>query len=191
MSRGFVEDRGLKQTPQASDEVDKKYGIWHNIFLDHVDIHDRSGRLNQYGPVLFRFDLKILLKLPAGTEILVTKKNPIYWHENEPDTDRWIQRPNELAKRIQFGNFEKMLVIETSSEKLDFPDRHARITLDDSQRETSSGEDAFTHAENRLTTAAATGGVEAHIERCKCQIGCICVAEYGKYTPGKIDLYFI
>ena len=43
-SRGFVEDRHLSQTAQpASDEIDKRYGIWHDVFLDHVDIHYRAG----------------------------------------------------------------------------------------------------------------------------------------------------
>src|SRR5437879_6502931 len=67
MSRGLVEGRGLEQTKQLSDRIDKKYGIWHSIFLDHIDIHHRANGLNLYGPVLFVLDLEILLGLPEGT----------------------------------------------------------------------------------------------------------------------------
>ena len=73
LSRGFVEDKGLKQTSQYTDALDKKYKIWHRVFLDHVDIHARGGRrkgFNQYGPVLFVFDLGILIDLPNDTDVL-------------------------------------------------------------------------------------------------------------------------
>src|SRR5215472_18675424 len=43
VSRGFAEDHGLQQSSQPTDELDKKYGIWHTIFVPHVDIHDRQG----------------------------------------------------------------------------------------------------------------------------------------------------
>lgn len=39
MSRGAVEDLGLDQTPQGSDEADRRYEVWYDIFLDRVDIH--------------------------------------------------------------------------------------------------------------------------------------------------------
>ena len=32
MSRGYVEYKGLTQTPQTSDEVDKKFDVWNDIF---------------------------------------------------------------------------------------------------------------------------------------------------------------
>lgn len=193
LSRGLVEGRGLKQTVQSSDAIDKKYGIWESIFVDHVDIHDRGGRRkgpNQYGPVLFVFDLATLLQLPPGTEVLVTKKNPIYWRDNEPDTDRWFQNAEELTKGIQFGDFDKMLVIQTPSRMLDFPKRHAQIILDDPQRTVSSGQDAYTHAENQLRAAAAAGGMQSTIQRRICGYDCICIKKYAKYATQKIDFYF-
>jgi hypothetical protein len=192
LSRGFVEDQGLQQTAQYSDLKDKKYDIWHRIFVDHVDIHDRGGRTkgaNQYGPVLFRLDLDVLLRLPEGSEVLVTKTNPVHWYDSQPDSERWFQSAEELAKSIHFGDFNKMLVIRTPSGKLDFPDRRARIILDDPQRQLSSGENAYTHAENRLT-AAAVGQVEACIERRECRSGCICVEKYAQYTPQQMDFWF-
>jgi hypothetical protein len=80
LSREFVESHKLLQTAQSSDGVDKTYGIWDRIFLDHVDIHDRGGRArgaNYYGPVLFIFDIEILHGLPEGTEILVAKSDQL------------------------------------------------------------------------------------------------------------------
>jgi len=194
LSRGFVEDRGFRQTAQpSSDEIDKRYGIWHDVFLDHVDIHDRGGRKkgpNKYGPVLFVFDLDILLTLPSGSEVRVTKSNPIHWYDKQPDVNRWFQTPEELAKVIGFGDFDKMLVIRTPSGRLDFPERHARIILDDPQRQMSSGENAYDHATNRLTTAGAVGKVEISIERRVCQGGCVCVQKYAGYSPPGIDTFF-
>jgi hypothetical protein len=191
LSRGFIEDRGLEQTEQTSDEDDRKFGIWHRIFLDNVDIHARAGRKvgpNQYGPVLFIFGLELLRELPAGARILVTRTNPAYWQENERDKDRWFRSIDDLANSMQLGDFNKMLVIEIPSERLDFQDRRALILLDDPQRPISSGENAYAYAKHRLTAAA--GRVKAHVEPRNCQSGCICVAEYAKYTPEEIDLYF-
>lgn len=194
LSRGYVDDHGLKQTPQpASDEIDKKFDIWHRIFVDHVDIHDRAGRKkapNYYGPVLFVFSLDILLGLAPDTEILVTKKNPVHWCDGEPDGDRWFRSVDELAKSIRFGNFDKMLVIRTGSEKLDFPERRARILLDDPVRKLSSGGGAYAHAESRLKTAAASGKGQADIQRRKCRAGCVCVEKYATWSVPEVDLYF-
>lgn len=193
MSRGFAEEHGLKQTPQSSDDIDKEFNVWHSIFLDHVDIHDRSGPKkgpNQYGPVLFVFRLDILLHLPADTRVHVTKKNPLRWRGNDLDSDRWFQSATELAKRIKFGDFDKMLVIDTPSEKLDLPDQCARIILDDPKRNVSSGENAYAHAENRLKEAAAVDRVKLRVERRNCPSDCVCIAEYATLTPQEIDFYF-
>ena len=193
LSRGFVEDHGLNQTAQSSDETDKKYGIWHRIFVDHVDIHDRAGRKkgpNYYGPVLFVFGLEILLGLPASTETLVTKMNPVHWRDNQSESDRYFQSAEELSKSIRFGNFDKMLVIQTPSGKLDFPQREARIILDDPKRQVSPGKDACSHAAEQLNAAAAIGKIKASIERRECQSGCICLQKYATWSVQDMNLYF-
>jgi len=193
LSRGFVEDCGLKQTEQSSDRIDKRYGIWHRIFLDHVDIHDRGGRKkgpNQYGPTLFVFELDVLLGLPEDTEIQVTKRNPVHWYDDQPDGERWFQSAEELAKSIRFGDFDKMLVLQIPSGKLDFPNGRARIILDDPQRKVSSGEDAYTHAANRLKKAATVGRVHASIERRACDSACICVKKYSGFNLQLLDSQF-
>lgn len=193
-SRGFIQDHGLRQTPQpSSDAIDQKYDIWHRVFVDHVDIHARAGRVkgpNHYGPVLFVLDLDVLLNLPEGSEVLVTKKNPVHWQDGEPDGSRWFQSAEELAENIHFGDFDKMLVIQTPSGKLDFPNCSARIILDDPQRKVSCGQDAYTYAEARLKKAATAGRVQVPIARRTCWGDCICVPKYAGWNVQSIDLYF-
>lgn len=193
LSRGYVEDHGLKQTPQSSDALDKKYGIWDRIFVDHVDIHDRAGRKkgpNQYGPVLFVLNLEILLHLPMGTDVTATRINPIHWLGTKLDSERWFQSAEELAKNIGFGDFDKMLMIRTPAETLQFPQRHALVIIDNPDRKLSSGEDAYAHAVARLKGAAAKGNVQLAIQPRICAGSCVCVQKYGKYNRSNFDLYF-
>ena len=193
LSRCFVENHKLSQTRQGSDLIDKRYGIWDRIFVDHVDIHYRGGRKkgpNQYGPVLFVFDLDILLGLPEGSEVCVTKMNPIYWRDNQSNNERWFESVEKLAENIRLGDYDKMLVIQTPSGKLVFPNRRARILLDDPQRQISLGENAYTYAESRLNSAAAAGQIKASIEPHECCSGCICTEKYARYSPGDIDFWF-
>jgi hypothetical protein len=192
-SRGFVECHGLSQTPQYSDGDDKKYGIWDRIFLDYVDIHYRGGRVkgpNQYGPALFVLDLGFLAGLPAGFEVLVTKKNPVNWRDNEPDSERWFEGVGELAAGIKFGEFGKMLVIKTPSGRLEFPKGEAEIFLDDPKRQVSSGEGGYAYAEKRLRAAAAVGKIKVSIKVHGCRSDCSCVERYAKYSTPQMDFWF-
>jgi hypothetical protein len=193
VSREYVEVRGLSQTGQSSDVIDKKYGIWNGVFVDHVDIHGRAGRRkgpNQYGPVLFLLDLEILLGLPQSAGVFVTKRNPVHWYDNQPDSERWFQSVQELEANIHFGDFDKMLVIQTESGKLDFPNGRAQIMLDDPQRQVSVGQDAYANGKARLEAAAAVGGIQVCVEPHDCRSDCICVPTYAKWNLEKIDFHF-
>jgi hypothetical protein len=192
LSRWFVEDHNLAQTRQSSDADDKAYNIWDRIFVDQVDIHFRARRIkgpNEYGPVLFIFDLDFLLKLPEGSDVLVTKCNPIYWRDTS-DNERWFQDSEELAADIRFGDFGQMIVIRTPLRKVDFPKDGVKIVLDDPQRNITSGANAYTNAENKLIKAAATGKVKSFIGKRKCGPSCICVEKYAKYSQKDIDFSF-
>jgi hypothetical protein len=193
LSRGFAEDHKLQQSAQPTDELDRKYGIWHTIFVPHVDIHDRQGQTkapNLFGPVLFVLDLDVLLRLPPGAEVRVTKRSPAYWYDTELDSARWFQNAEEVAQNLSPDDIHKMLAIQMPSGKLDFPGRRARIILDDPQRQVLSGVNAYTHAEARLREAAARGKVEVSIERRKCQMGCICAGKYAAWSTPVVDFYF-
>lgn len=193
LSRGYVERHDLKQTPQGSDDLDKRFRIWDDVFLDHVNIHHRGGRRkgpNQYGPVLFVLELAILLQLPSGTDVRVTRMNPIRWTANQKDEDRWFLASSDLSGNVSFGDFDKMLVIRTPDGKIDFPDRKVKIMLDDPKRPLSSGVDAYGHAEQRLLKAAQQGRVVATIASHQCQPECQCVQKYASYGSTYFDSRF-
>lgn len=193
VSRGFAEERRLQQSAQPTDELDRKYGIWHTIFVPHVDIHDRQGQTkapNLFGPVLFVLDADVLLRLPPGAEVRVTRRSPAYWYDTEPDSARWFQNPEEVAQNLSPDDLHKMPAIRTPSGRLDFPNRRARIILDDPQRQLQSGANAYAHAEARLREAAGHGKVEVSIERRKCQMGCICASKYAAWSMPVVDFYF-
>src|SRR5688572_13876350 len=58
LSRSYIETNELVQTPQYTDDKDKKLNIWDSIFLDGWDLHKPFG-INFYGPVLFVMDSKL------------------------------------------------------------------------------------------------------------------------------------
>jgi hypothetical protein len=193
LSREFVEAHALKQTAQTSDDKDKKYGIWNCLFLDHVDIHERGGRKkggNLYGPVLFRLELDVLLSLTDDDDIQVTKRNPIHWFDGEPEPQRFFASVHEVANELSFGDFDKMLVIYRSAGRIDFPNNHADIVLDDPQKNLPSGQSAYQHALARLTEAADDGKVDVTIERRVCRSGCLCTQKYANYTPSEMNFWF-
>jgi hypothetical protein len=194
LSRRYVEKHGLPQTPQSSDQLDKDFGIWDRVFVDHVDIHFRGGRKkgpNQYGPVLFVFQLDLLLQLPKGSKVLVTKTNPVHWSRSDKDNERWFRTPEELSAKLSKGDFDKMLVIETADGKVAFPsDAPVRIALDNPKRKMISGADAFDHAQRRLRTAAKVGGVNVSIEEHVCRDDCICLDKYKAYDAQWFDSRF-
>lgn len=194
LSRGFVEDHNFKQTNQNSDVIDKKFGIWNAVFFDHVDIHFRAGRVkgpNQYGPVLFALDLDLLLRLPPGTDIRVTRSNPVHWTQKQTDEDRWYQTAEQLSQSLGCGDFDKMLVIFTPDGKVDFPEGKVRVELDNPKRTLSNGIDGYIHAERRLQVAAKVGRVRLNISPHQCRTDCICEAKYAGYAQRLFDMKFI
>lgn len=94
LSRGAVENLGLVQTTQSSDQADKILNVWNDVFLDSTDLHTFFSRQNHYGPILFEFDTNLLRN--EDYEIWITKDNPIYWNANAPDEDKYFQSVEEL-----------------------------------------------------------------------------------------------
>lgn len=127
LSRGDVEAHNLCQTYQASDEEDKLFDVWHDVFVDTADLHEWFGRQNLYGPILFKFNIDFLLK--DDLEVWVTKNNPMYWNADLSSSDKYFQSVQELrdswnsierqkkmvtirkpGRPILFENLEKVLV---------------------------------------------------------------------------------
>ena len=81
LSRGLCEHLGYPQTPQNSDQLDREFDIYYDLFFDSVDIHERAHNANYYGPVLFEYNISVLDSIPEGC-IRITKSNPINWNAN-------------------------------------------------------------------------------------------------------------
>lgn len=184
-SRGCVEMMSLDQTPQLTDQIDKRYGIWNDVFTDGVDVHRRGGRkkgANHYGPVLFKLPLSVLRALPPGSSVMVTRKNPYNWHDGEPDSARYFENIAQLGADptdggYRHGDFGHHIVIRVPSGILPFSSAPISIELDEPGR-TLNGVDVYTAASKKLSEAAANAGLALSITRHRCQVGCLCREHY-------------
>lgn len=183
LSRAEVERRGVFQTPQKSDEEDKLYGVWDDIFADSVDIHYACRRANVYGPVLFVLSTKSLLRsrrISVDRGAWVTKVNPMYWDRIE-EGQRWFHDESELVVYFDTWNLCQQLVFRDCSGSLPLDGFLKRIVLDDPG---IGGYYATAHA--ALRTAMIEGGLNVPIERRVCRDGCRCLAEPGD-LPERFD----
>lgn len=129
LSRGAVEHFGLNQTPQMSDNDDRTYNVWNDIFLDNIDLHTRFSKPNYYGPVLFKLSLE-LLKDPYLPEIYVTKNNPIYWKNDMELADKYFQNIDEFKNVYRLGSFREMFTLKETFNILPFENYLVEIILD-------------------------------------------------------------
>jgi len=97
LSRAYVTNNGLVQTPQKSDKEDKAYKIWDDVFLDGLDLHKKYLRPNDYGPVLFVIKLDLLLSQSIPT-VLITKNNPWYWNLTDSLDDRYYSSIDDVNR---------------------------------------------------------------------------------------------
>ncbi|MUK47531.1 hypothetical protein GNP79_18495 [Aliivibrio fischeri] len=110
LSRGDIEHSTLTQTIQESDEEDKEFDVWHDVFLDTADLHGYFPRQNLYGPVLFKFDINFLLQ--DDVDVWITKNNPMYWTAALSNEERYFQSVDELRSSWdQYERQKKMITI--------------------------------------------------------------------------------
>lgn len=110
LSRGDVEKEDLIQTNQSSDDDDKDFDVWDDVFIDVVDLHGYFPRQNLYGPVLFKFNIDFLLD--DDLDIWVTKNNPIYWNNKLKHSDKYFKSVKELRKSWEdYPTQQKMFTI--------------------------------------------------------------------------------
>lgn len=188
-SRGYVAASGLPQTEQYSDPVDRRFGVWDDVFMDTVDIHERARKRNLYGPVSFVMPVGLLEGLPPEAHVLVTKKNPVKWRDVDHLSDRFFTSPAELESGLVKGTFDQIVVIRTPTGIVPFPSGPFAITLDDPRRTLSSGEDAFRWAARRLTEASEAAKRRLGLTKNDCRDGCRCVAEYAAHRD--LDSLFL
>jgi hypothetical protein len=121
LSRKYVEDNKLFQTTQYSDDKDKKFDIYDDIFLDFVDIHEEWKRYNKYGPFLFAFSIE-LLKSDEVNSLRITKKNPVHWKVTESEEDWYYSNLKDFDDNYRKGNKLKdvgtMIILKDLNGKL-------------------------------------------------------------------------
>lgn len=176
LSRGNVSQKGLYQTPQNSDTIDKRYSIWHDIFLDTVDIHKRARTRNQYGPITFIFNIDILIKNYTG-KIWITKLNPTKW-SGKKNEERWFQNENDLRENLVIGNFDHMIVLRHCGGELPINKYLTCITIDNPKLSTHKIVDLFSQSVGALKLARHIGRIEVPIKVRICNVFCECQNQY-------------
>lgn len=173
LSRGTAERKGVTQTAQSSDSLDRIYSIWFDVFLDSVDIHQRASRANVYGPVLFDFSVGIIDKNKTG-RLWVTKLNPTKWADKNEE-QRWFQSKVDLEENFILGQFDQMVLARHSGGELPFGKYLKRIVLDDPKHTTDSDIDVHSMAVGALRLAMQDAGIDVPIVRRQCRDQCRCV----------------
>lgn len=172
-SRGCVEEHRLPQTAQYTDPADQHFGIWGDVFTDSVDIHERTSTRNQYGPVVFILDARLLLQLQNDVEVLVTKTNPTKWANGQSVGDRYFTSTVELTAGLTRGTFDQMITFRTADGIIPFGNQLKQIVLDDPQVP-----NVFATAQQSLRSTAAIHGILVPIVRRTCSLACKCVTRY-------------
>lgn len=195
MSRGFVEQMGLNQTEQSSDNLDKKFGVWNDIFLDIVDLHGYFPRQNSYGPVCFVLDLRLLLD-DEFQDICITKNNPMYWTESMVEEDKFYYSVDEYA--YNYENIEKhhdlynhMVTIHDTFRVIPFEKYLIKIILDNPGVKVNDV-NLYERAKDKLVDSLDKSGFSIDmLETRKCS-GCFCHENYlRQFTVDKLKKFFI
>ncbi|WP_281883291.1 hypothetical protein [Paenibacillus sp. YYML68] len=173
LSRGFVEDRGLPQTWQNTDEIDKKYDIWHDLFFDDVDIHNRTSRQNFYGSVLFTYDLEVLLELDTPP-VAITKSNPKIWTDKQTVHDRYFSSLDELRSKYKIGKFGQMITLRNARTPLTF--EHLKEIIVDAPEITHEEINLGQYAFERIARAAELRGINEKVKKRDCWF-CNCYSD--------------
>lgn len=188
-SRGAVTDNRLPQTSQISDDKDRQHGIWHDSFLDTYDIHRALKRRNFYGPVLFVMTAELLLRLPAGATVLVTRCNPTKWDEL-PEAQRYFMTKHDLDTGLRVGHFDHMITIRSPNGVVPFAGTVERILLDEPRLEAPAVSQEHVYARDAISAAAARAGLQVQVERRICDI-CNCTTDYqDSNKPKRIGYFF-
>ena len=180
LSRGSVERKKLFQTIQKTDALDRKLGIWFDVFVDSVDIHHRAKKANEYGPVLFELDAMSLLKENVG-KLWISKINPMYW-EDKKRSERWFQSSKELRGNFVKGTFGHMIIFRHSGGELPLKKHLKKIILDEPELIYKDGTDFYSQAYGALKASMRFGGLNVPISKRKCQTECSCMEK--KYFEG-------
>lgn len=171
-SRQYLDTSRLPKTSQYTDCNDQKLDVYNDLFFDSVDIHGRIRKPNYYGPVLFVFDLQMLLQESFANRILITKSNPCYWKPYLKCNDWYFTSLDELGKGFQKGDFKQMITCHqvgfTNFKYLQ------KIILD---RPTAKYTELFRLAYQALSQGIQEAGLSIPLNIRECEY-CKCINEY-------------
>lgn len=181
MSRGAVEDRGLFQTPQETDDQDREVDVFYDIFFDSVDIHKRIGNINHYGPVAFVYSVDLLDVLPQG-KVKITKDNPIRWNSKMTESEKYFLSEHELRFGLNKGDFTQHLTVCHQAKPLSFDYLNKMILDNPGVNNTEYFENAYHHLQDLINKYAP--GISFEVRQCPLE--CCCQEQYRSYKPGYI-----
>lgn len=183
LSRGAVVNMGLAQTWQKSDEQDQDVGVWNDIFFDAVDIHARIRSFNYYGPVMFVYNLDVLLE--NDIQIKVIKTNPSKWDDSTSLAERYYQNKDDLRSNYVLGRFDTMFTMVDQFEPLHFVPHLVNITVDQGgvvDQSLNLGDNAFSLLRNHANKYCPD--IVDKIQMRSCPDNCKCTEGYkAMYGP--------
>ena len=181
-------DMGLIQTSQISDNDDKKYDVYYDIFFDSVDIHKRTNKLNHYGPLTFVYDLDVIDSLPEGS-VKITKKNPIHWTEDMCDNEKYFTDVNELEFCFQKGNFGQHITLICQHHPVSF-DYLCKIILDNPNLRSDKDRRILNNSRFYIAKTLEKYGVMVPLVNRECSDHCYCSFQYNNYNEGYVYYKF-
>jgi|SRR5882672_2565334 len=190
MARGVVEEKGLPQTPQQSDVLDKKYGLWNDIFLDGIDIHERARGRCFYGPVLFVFDLEVFAQDWLAS-LWITRTNPQNWTDTQAVADRYFGSIQELQLGYRKGSFDFSLVLRHVGGVLRLKPYLTKVVVDNPHYGASEVQ-FYSQAIGALKASARLGQLgNLPIEPRVCVRNCKCKDQYREMSRKVLNHLFV
>lgn len=185
LSRGYVEENGLRQTSQGSDSKDKLMDVFDDIFFDSIDIHQKVCNLNYYGPVSFVYSIDLIDELAQG-QLWITKGNPAYWNIGMTEAQKYFLEEDELAFFFNKDVFSQHITIRNQQGPLPFNYLEKIIIDDPGETDTHYFENAYEHLEDLIKRYAEGTPLEVRT----CLPGCRCKEQYQSYKQGYLYYRF-
>ena len=194
LSRGEIEARKLPMTPQFSDDIDKRFDVWNDIFLDIVDLHGYFPRQNVYGPVCFKISNEFLLdkNLP---NICITKNNPIYWNVEMTEEEKYYSSVNEyivdFEECMRNNTIQtKMFTIHNTGKRIPFKKYLVEVILDNPAVKVNNVA-LYALAKEALLTSLNDSEISADILKTRTCNGCFCKDNYlNQVTTDELEKLF-
>lgn len=172
-------------------EKEKIANLWNKIILHICDLHGYLTRQNKMGPVCFVLNIDFLLETHE-TDLLISKKNPIYRKKGEKKAELYYSSVAELNQ--DFDNIianrtaqKNMILIRDKRTSVNLQKYLTEIIID------KPGERylLFAKAKNALLTALNQSGLEAVPFRVRnCKNFCYCLTNYSEMSEKEINEFF-